>query len=939
MAQDYYAVIAHPDAFKNTASPTAPVQIGLGPQTTQGYPLGVGTTPPFSVPRWIYFQPEHQSMFLGMNAGGSGASGVLADGEGNTIIGNNAGVNMKAGGGGDNTCLGANNFYLMTGAETAMTIDGAPANATYSQAATSPYITLKVNGVSVFEVTDVNELFRTVATQIDALPGWSCYASAGAIASGWYIVPTTAGNGKIYTDLPITPPTAIEAVLLGGYNTAIGVDSQVNLTYGFGNTSTGKLALYSNVIGNENCAFGRNALNAYLGDYASAFGTDAGRSVTTATFFNAFGHNALRNLTTGDANCAIGAGALKSLVTGTNNCAVGNSAGDATLGSENTLVGNNTGLLQSNVNGTTAIGYLAHGGSDIAGDAIFIIGPQSKVSTYDFDGTTVTIKEDGVAVQTYLAADAATDTFRELADKIYADRLLAGSTWSVSYSTWFSLPTSSGVVTNAFSVRGANGTTPTYSFDGTTITLKENGSPVGTYTAANYATYTDLIAALQSAHPTWTFTASSFYYESPANGVTYTNLDVSATTFIRTGIDASYPANKLRGRIRVKLSGQNSYNVAIGHTAMASAKGTNNVAIGALAMYNANCVSSDNVCIGLAAGYSLTVGHNNVHIGANTGTSQTTGYENVAIGSGALALATSAYRNTSIGFESLRLLAVGYDNSALGWHAGRGVTGINNTAIGSYSLEASSTGSDNTAVGYAAGNVITSGQQNSLLGSAAGLSLTTGSYNTISGYAACQTTTTASYNAVYGYHALRQGSGSYNVAIGASSLSKADNTASNNVAIGASTGAELTTGTRNVLIGNNQGLNVSTGSGNVMVGASTLVVGADITGNSNILVGDDIDLEDRTASNQINIGTRYYHDRIRLAERSADPIFDTYNNFWMWLSDGTGLGDDGDVLIASNIDGQTRYAILFDRSAGEIIALTPASAPTIVITTFAPTVS
>jgi hypothetical protein len=191
---------------------------------------------------------------------------------------------------------------------------------------------------------------------------------------------------------------------------------------------------------------------------------------------------------------------------------------------------------------------------------------------------------------------------------------------------------------------------------------------------------------------------------------------------------------------------------------------------------------------------------------------------------------------------------------------------------------------------------------------------------------------------VYGYHALRQGSGSYNVAIGSLSLSKAGNTASNNVAIGALTGSELTTGTRNVFVGNSQGLNVTTGSGNVMVGASTLVAGADIDGNSNILIGDDIDLENRSASNQINIGTRYYHDRLRLAERSADPAQPAEGNFVLWLSDGTGLGDDGDVMIASTAGGFTNYSILFDRSAGSLIGITPATLA-LSITTFAPTVS
>jgi len=89
-------------------------------------------------------------------------------------------------------------------------------------------------------------------------------------------------------------------------------------------------------------------------------------------------------------------------------------------------------------------------------------------------------------------------------------------------------------------------------------------------------------------------------------------------------------------------------------------------------------------------------------------------------------------------------------------------------------------------------------------------------------------------------------------------------------------------------------------------------------GSRNIIIGSDIDAESTTASDQINIGDRYFHNRIRLLERNSDPAKPAEGNMVVWLSDGTGLGDDGDVMIGSTAGGVTNYAILFDHSAGTL---------------------
>ena len=55
---------------------------------------------------------------------------------------------------------------------------------------------------------------------------------------------------------------------------------------------------------------------------------------------------------------------------------------------------------------------------------------------------------------------------------------------------------------------------------------------------------------------------------------------------------------------------------------------------------------------------------------------------------------------------------------------------------------------------------------------------------------------------------------------------------------------------------------------------------------------------------------------ISMLEKSADPSAPAEGQCVIWMSDGTGKGADGDVLIASQAGGTTKYATLFDHSAG-----------------------
>ena len=55
---------------------------------------------------------------------------------------------------------------------------------------------------------------------------------------------------------------------------------------------------------------------------------------------------------------------------------------------------------------------------------------------------------------------------------------------------------------------------------------------------------------------------------------------------------------------------------------------------------------------------------------------------------------------------------------------------------------------------------------------------------------------------------------------------------------------------------------------------------------------------------------------LKIMERSSDPAEPSEGECIIWMSDGTGYGDDGDICIASHAGGSTKKAILFDHSSG-----------------------
>jgi hypothetical protein len=57
-------------------------------------------------------------------------------------------------------------------------------------------------------------------------------------------------------------------------------------------------------------------------------------------------------------------------------------------------------------------------------------------------------------------------------------------------------------------------------------------------------------------------------------------------------------------------------------------------------------------------------------------------------------------------------------------------------------------------------------------------------------------------------------------------------------------------------------------------------------------------------------------DVLKILERSSDPTQPAEGQTVMWMSDGTGIGDDGDVIVASQAGSNITYTIIHDNSGG-----------------------
>lgn len=272
--------------------------------------------------------------------------------------------------------------------------------------------------------------------------------------------------------------------------------------------------------------------------------------------------------------------------------------------------------------------------------------------------------------------------------------------------------------------------------------------------------------------------------------------------------------------------------------------------------------------------------------------------------------------------------------------AGASLTGITDsaspftTALGTDAASLPPAGLNNVCIGYKAGEDMNAANQNVAIGANAFKGAATST---------CNDCVVIGNNALPGHRAQFD-----SVFIGASSgvnstsgLNSASNTCVGyftavgitggdyNTAIGANAGQALTSGSNNTFLGKDAGLATSTGTNNTCIGFES---GEDITGSGNVTLGCRAGETQTAISNQLWIANTNtttpliygefdnnlvrFNGEIGAIEKSANPTAPAEGRYVMWMSDGTGHGDDGDVLIASTAGATTNYAIVFDHSAG-----------------------
>ena len=196
--------------------------------------------------------------------------------------------------------------------------------------------------------------------------------------------------------------------------------------------------------------------------------------------------------------------------------------------------------------------------------------------------------------------------------------------------------------------------------------------------------------------------------------------------------------------------------------------------------------------------------------------------------------------NTAVGYNVLRDISSGQQNVAIGDNALRyDSSGSRNIAIGSTSLERNLRGTDKVAVGYTAGRLDTAGLRSVYIGRDAGYNNQEDDIIAI------------------GYNALRNNSlgaaagiAIQNVAIGASSLVQ-NSTGFSNTAIGTGALTQNITGASNTAVGA-YALSLSSANGNSAFGH--LAGNANTTGTNNTLIGYNADVTVNSLTNATAIG-------------------------------------------------------------------------------------
>lgn len=378
------------------------------------------------------------------------------------------------------------------------------------------------------------------------------------------------------------------------------------------------------------------------------------------------------------------------------------------------------------------------------------------------------------------------------------------------------------------------------------LDLRANANQATSNTAAGVDSLLTTITAPASGPNGQTNTALG-YQTLKANNDGYGNTAVGYNALLTANTVASNAQTAI-GAHALELNTTGGGNTALGYdTSYKNTTGNQNVAVGKGALYS-NTVGSGNVAVGLdalgtggyptatdAGDYNVAIGYNamtsaissdeNVGIGYEAGVSQTTMLNTVVVGAGALRgdpalFATNSATSTTV---------VGYRS---GYTAGAGFN--NNTFLGAYTGYYGATGDENVAVGTSA-----------LFGTAGTQAFAS---NVAVGFSAMYGATSAVNNVAVGKNALyTAGNTSSSVAVGLEALYTAGNTSTQNTAVGATAGRDISSGDNNTCLGNAAG--TSTSPFNVITENNRVVVGNSSVTNAYVQVAWTVVSDERDKAN------------------------------------------------------------------------------------------
>ena len=268
------------------------------------------------------------------------------------------------------------------------------------------------------------------------------------------------------------------------------------------------------------------------------------------------------------------------------------------------------------------------------------------------------------------------------------------------------------------------------------------------------------------------------------------NTTNSRSTFIgfMAGEKSTAPKNTFIGTNAGKVTTTGEKNTFVGAGAgLNNTTGKNNTSVGENSLFQ-NMTGNANTFIGQTSGRNNTTGSFNTFIGKGAGFRNTTANGNTYVGASSGSSNISSTDNTFIGYEAGRNATHG-PNTFIGRAAGiRNTSGNGNVIIGYFAGQNSTTSHHNVFIGHVSGQSNTTGGQNSFLGAESGKVNRTGFRNAFFGAGAGWKSQTGSENTFIGTEAGWENlTGNRNTFIG-EEAGKANTSGSNNVFIGNNAG-------------------------------------------------------------------------------------------------------------------------------------------------------